>query len=72
MAAWFGPKRIGFGVSPRSWQGWLATGLLVVAVITARAVFRHGSWPHWAAPAVLATLVALYFGVTALTYNRQA
>jgi len=31
--AWFGPKRVGFGVQPTSWQGWLLTaafaGLMV-------------------------------------------
>jgi hypothetical protein len=24
MKAWFGPKRVGFGISPCSWEGWAA------------------------------------------------
>lgn len=33
--AWFGPKQIGFGISPKTWQGWLivvggAAALVVV------------------------------------------
>jgi hypothetical protein len=28
---WFGPKRIGYGYSPRAWQGWLL--VIVVAII---------------------------------------
>jgi hypothetical protein len=37
--AWFGPKRVGFGVRPQTWQGWLvvlgiaATVLLIVALV---------------------------------------
>jgi hypothetical protein len=30
---WFGPKRIGYGLSPQTWQGWLITAAFV-AVIT--------------------------------------
>ena len=31
-AYWFRPKRYGYGAEPKSWQGWLATGLFVAAV----------------------------------------
>lgn len=30
---WFGPKRIGFGIRPQTWQGWLITVLVVVAIV---------------------------------------
>ncbi|SER49874.1 hypothetical protein [Sphingobium sp. YR768] len=30
---WFGPKRIGWGYSPRTWEGWAVIGLIVVACI---------------------------------------
>jgi hypothetical protein len=30
--AWFGPKRIGWGIRPRTWQGWVVV-LLVIAAI---------------------------------------
>lgn len=23
--AWFGPKRVGWGISPKTWQGWAIT-----------------------------------------------
>ncbi len=35
---WFGPKRIGFGYGPRTWQGCLVTALSLAAV---------SSPPHW-------------------------
>lgn len=28
---WFGPRRTGFGIGPRAWQGWAATAVLIVA-----------------------------------------
>jgi hypothetical protein len=32
---WFGDKRIGFGLSPRTWQGWgLTAGFVAVIVVT--------------------------------------
>lgn len=33
---WFGPKRLGFGITPRTREGWLITLALVLAVITAK------------------------------------
>lgn len=33
---WFGPKRIGWGFRPTSWQGWVVVALVVVAVIVLR------------------------------------
>jgi hypothetical protein len=36
---WFGPKRVGWGLRPSTWQGWTLTGLLV-AVILAVALVR--------------------------------
>lgn len=36
---WFGPKRVGFGVRPQSWQGWAAIlGLIAVLVVVALVV----------------------------------
>lgn len=31
---WFGPKRIGWGYSPRTWEGWAITALVVLTVIS--------------------------------------
>jgi hypothetical protein len=30
---WFGPKRIGWGLRPQTWQGWLATLLIIAALV---------------------------------------
>jgi hypothetical protein len=37
---WFGPKRIGYGLRPQTWQGWaiVLTVLTVVAVVIAIAI----------------------------------
>lgn len=36
---WFGQKRIGFGLRPRTWQGWVVTiVVLAVFVVIARLV----------------------------------
>ena len=31
--AWFGPKRIGFGLRPQTWQGWLIVALITLAIV---------------------------------------
>jgi hypothetical protein len=30
---WLGPKRIGYGLRPQTWQGWLITAVLVAVLI---------------------------------------
>ncbi|HEX3592293.1 MAG TPA: hypothetical protein VHV74_21950 [Pseudonocardiaceae bacterium] len=30
---WFGPKPIGWGIRPQTWQGWLVTMLVVAAIV---------------------------------------
>jgi hypothetical protein len=30
---WFGPKRVGFGLRPQTWQGWLVIAVSTIAVI---------------------------------------
>jgi hypothetical protein len=31
--AWFGPRRFGWGLSPVSVEGWVVTGISVIAVV---------------------------------------
>jgi hypothetical protein len=51
---WFGPKLIGYGFGPRSWQGWLATGVVLVVVVGSRFVQPETyGLPHWARPALV-------------------
>ena len=40
---WFGPKRVGFGLRPQTWQGWVVIIVVVAAVIVVRLV--AGSHP---------------------------
>ncbi|HKN96930.1 MAG TPA: hypothetical protein VJX10_07435 [Pseudonocardiaceae bacterium] len=30
---WFGPKRIGFGIRPVTWQGWVVTAVVVAVIV---------------------------------------
>lgn len=31
--AWFRPKRLGYGATPASWQGWLLTAVLTAVLL---------------------------------------
>ena len=36
---WFGPKRVGWGIRPQTWEGWAMTvGVLAVIVVLALAI----------------------------------
>jgi hypothetical protein len=40
---WFGPKRIGFGFGPRTWQGWATTGVYAFLMfLLSQAIGRNG------------------------------
>lgn len=30
---WFGPKRVGWGISPQTWQGWVLTAAFLAVAI---------------------------------------
>ncbi|HUO92849.1 MAG TPA: hypothetical protein VMU22_08000 [Rhizomicrobium sp.] len=71
MRRWFGPKIIGVGIGPRSWEGWLAT--LVFAgggVVLAR--WLHPLLPKTPVWAFELPWLALFLLVVALTYGRDA
>jgi hypothetical protein len=38
---WFGPKRVGFGLRPQTWQGWLIVFAVCAAVLTVALIIRH-------------------------------
>ena len=54
VGRWFGPKRIGWGFTPRTWEGWLVT-LLAVAAAVAPGVIARGALSR-PDPAVLSRL----------------
>ena len=37
---WFGPKRIGYGLRPQTWQGWLVTAVFVAVVLVVATLLR--------------------------------
>ena len=43
---WFGPKSVGWGITPRSWQGWLSLVIAVLAevLVASRAPYLWSSW----------------------------
>ena len=65
---WFGPKRVGWGASPASWEGWAATGVFIVAMLLTGNLLRDLSWV-WAA--MLANVV-IFLAVVILTYDKNA
>lgn len=37
---WFGPKRVGWGLRPQTWQGWTLTTALTAVVVVAAILLR--------------------------------
>jgi len=67
---WFGPKLIGYGISPRSWQGWAATGLLVAVLVGSRFIRPEDyGLAHWVRPAVSGGVLLVYLAFVAATYD---
>lgn len=58
---WFGAKRYGIGLSPKSPAGWFALGACVAAILAVPPVSRRLEAPGWAAAAasILLTLAFL-------------
>lgn len=40
---WFGPKRLGVGIRPVTWQGWVITAIVVVIVVVVVRLVKNGS-----------------------------
>ena len=70
---WFGPKAVGYGMGPTSWQGWLAT-LTVIAAVAGLRFFFHPQalgLPAWSKPAATAGIVIPYLLLAFLTYGND-
>ena len=65
---WFGPKRIGWGASPASWQGWAATGVFILAMLLTGNLLRDAAWV-WA---LMLAEVAAFIAVVILTFDKNA
>jgi hypothetical protein len=69
---WFGAKRFGFGLTPTSLAGWLATGALLLALSLTRPVVSALHGPAWAVYTVMLGLVAGYILLIARTSDGRA
>jgi len=56
---WFGPKQFGFGYGPRTWQGFLVTGLSVLAVIVTATLAKGTPWFYGVLIAAVAVHVVI-------------
>jgi len=65
---WFGPKRFGWGASPASWEGWAATGVFIVAMLSTGNLLRDMAWV-WA---LMLAEIAVFVVVVILTYDKNA
>jgi hypothetical protein len=62
---WFGPKKLGWGLSPITWQGWALTAAMVVTVVVlALTMAAHQLWLFGT---LFAITVALFLLVAYLT-----
>ena len=66
---WFGPKAFGWGASPETWEGWLATAVFVLAMGATAWVQPGDGVAAWIARGVV---LATYLGVIAATYRSDA
>jgi hypothetical protein len=64
MAPWFGPKTTGYGVGPRTWQGWLACAAALAIMLGASLVLKHvPSVPRWIPLSVFVLTLAALIGL---------
>lgn len=66
---WFGPKRIGWGASPASWEGWVATVVFVVAIVGVSLLVPGNAAVAWIARGAV---LVVYLGVVVLTFSSTA
>lgn len=72
MAQWFGPKTIGVGVGPRSWQGWLVTVIFLAAIVLSRFVRpEFFGLTHWTRAAFIGVLGLGCLALVVLTYEND-
>ena len=73
---WFGPNRIGWGVSPRTWQGWVVSAAVIAFVAASmrwlRPALRESmGWPPVTISfAIIGVWLAFFFAVVWLTYDQ--
>ncbi|MEQ1783211.1 MAG: hypothetical protein ABMA14_17790 [Hyphomonadaceae bacterium] len=74
---WFGPKTIGWGVSARTWEGWVVTVVLIAGLAASIRWLRPtleqatGLPPIVLTFAMVAVWLAAFLAVIWLTYERS-
>jgi hypothetical protein len=63
---WYGRKLVGIGYGPRTWQGFLVTGLSVVAVVVAGSLAKGTPWFY----GVIIAVVAVHLVIIAVQRPR--
>lgn len=62
-AVWFTPKRFGYGATPKSWQGWVASAVFAVVLsalsVTLVVLTRSGADPIYVVACLGLTVLAL-------------
>jgi protein-S-isoprenylcysteine O-methyltransferase Ste14 len=70
MTGWFGPKLTGYGVGPRSWQGWLVSLVVLLAIVGSRFIMPESfGLPHWSRAAAIGIVIVLYLLLVWFTYE---
>jgi hypothetical protein len=69
---WFGRKQVGYGIGPRTWQGWLVSAIAVAALIGHRWFEpQQLGLPLWLRPASAVAIGAVFLLVMWLTYDPE-
>lgn len=67
---WFGPKLIGYGVGPRSLEGWAISVVMVAAALASRWIpWQRLGLPRWAEAVYVPALLAAYLALVWATYD---
>lgn len=70
MRRWFGPRPYGYGVAPCSWQGWLATAVLIAVLLGSRFIrWEALGLPHWSRAVFIPLATLAYLGLVMATYQ---
>jgi hypothetical protein len=64
---WFGPKKIGMGIGPRTWQAWAVVALCVAGLVAVHLSVLPGPLRHQLSLVVLGLLIAIML----LTYSPE-
>lgn len=64
--AWFGPKRLGFGIGPRNWQGWGVVLAFIGVVTYVPRSYDLSRGEYWL---LVGASLAVLLGIIYLTYQ---